>query len=247
MKVIMAGFSKTGTKTMSAAFKLLGLKNYDYLESFWFHGDDWNRILTNDGSVEDFKRMFEDVDSVTDMPACLYWEEIHQAFPDAKIVFTTREENEWYTSLENQMRSFNENFMYKLLQLLTPSGRKYYTFSNNLRIALLGQPFPHRFHQRQTNKMLSLMRYRRHNLYVMQKAPKDKLLVYDLKQGWEPLCKFLSVEVPNFPFPHKNKGASVYDEMMEENPIAKRVINELKVIMACIGFLAVVLIAYYFA
>jgi len=45
------------------------------------------------------------------------------------------------------------------------------------------------------------------------------LLVYNCKEGWEPLCKFLDVEVPPVPFPHENKKASIFDEMFESNEV----------------------------
>ena len=88
MKVIVAGFSKTGTKTLNAALTELGYEVYDFLEHFWHHGENWNKILKYGGTVEDFKRMYEDVDAVCDVPACAFWEEIHEAFPDSKVSYS---------------------------------------------------------------------------------------------------------------------------------------------------------------
>lgn len=85
MKVIVAGFSKTGTKTMNAALTELGYKVYDFSDNYIYLYNDWKKILEGRGSIEDFKRMYEDVDAVVDTPSYLYWHEIHQAFPDAKV------------------------------------------------------------------------------------------------------------------------------------------------------------------
>ena len=85
MKVIYAGFSKTGTKTMAEAFRILGYSCYDYVENYLYLGDEWMQIFREGGTSDDFKRMFADVDSVVDVPANYYWEEIHKAFPDAKV------------------------------------------------------------------------------------------------------------------------------------------------------------------
>ena len=85
MKVIVAGYSKTGTKTMNAALKDLGYKVYDNTEHFVFHFEEWDQIFKGNGSEADFKRMYESVDAVTDHPANIYWQEIHKAFPDAKV------------------------------------------------------------------------------------------------------------------------------------------------------------------
>ena len=85
MKVIVARLPKTGTKSMNAALTELGYKVYDYDENLHILGNEWQKILLNGGSTEDFRRMFQDVDAVTDMPPCYFWDEIHKAFPDAKV------------------------------------------------------------------------------------------------------------------------------------------------------------------
>lgn len=85
MKVIVAGMSKTGTKTMNAALSKLGYKVYDFIENAYYLGDDWAKIFNQGWTTEDFKRMYDDVDAVVDVPAFYFWEEIHKAFPDAKV------------------------------------------------------------------------------------------------------------------------------------------------------------------
>ena len=87
MKVIFAGFSKTGTKTMADAFRVLGYTCYDSMEHYAYTGDDWLKIYEKGGSVDDFRRMFDGVDAVTDVPAAHFWEELHEAFPEAKVRF----------------------------------------------------------------------------------------------------------------------------------------------------------------
>ena len=56
-------------------------------------------------------------------------------------------------------------------------------------------------------------RYRQHNLYVKRTCPKEQLLIYNVKQGWGPLCKFLDVPEPNVPFPKKNVASSFIQEV----------------------------------
>ena len=85
MKVIVAGFPKTGTKSINAALTELGYNVYDYLEHYLYHYNEWKKILNGDGTIDDFRNMYKDVDAVVDIPACFYWYEIHQAFPDAKV------------------------------------------------------------------------------------------------------------------------------------------------------------------
>ena len=85
MKVIIAGLSKTGTKSMVTALQELGYNVYDSMEHWDFHNKQWTKILTEGGTQQDFKEMYEHVDAVTDIPACSFWDEIHRAFPDAKV------------------------------------------------------------------------------------------------------------------------------------------------------------------
>ena len=85
MKVVYAGFSKTGTKTMAAAFRILGLKCYDSLEYYSYQRKEWENIFDNGGTIDDFRRMFDGVDAVTDVPGCYFWEQILEAFPDCKV------------------------------------------------------------------------------------------------------------------------------------------------------------------
>lgn len=87
MKVILAGLSKTGTKSMAAALRVLGYSVYDVTENFSMLGREWLKVMEEGGTVEDFRRMYESVDATGDIPAAHYWEEILEAFPDAKVSF----------------------------------------------------------------------------------------------------------------------------------------------------------------
>ena len=84
MKVICSGMPKTGTKTMAAALRILGLKVYDFEEQFLFHSEDWIKFARS-GDMNILKEMFKDVDAVTDAPGCYFWEELLMLFPDAKV------------------------------------------------------------------------------------------------------------------------------------------------------------------
>ena len=85
MKVIVAGVSKTGTKTMNSALSELGYHVYDYLEHYLHNGDTWLKACYDGISTEEFQKMHEGVDAVVDLPAWTFWEELHHAFPEAKV------------------------------------------------------------------------------------------------------------------------------------------------------------------
>ena len=86
MKVIVAGFPKTGTKSMNAALTELGYNVYDYLDSFQHHHEELKHIARGKDSTEDFKKMYENVDVIADYPAFHFWKEIHDVFPNSKVI-----------------------------------------------------------------------------------------------------------------------------------------------------------------
>ncbi|CAK8677511.1 uncharacterized protein LOC143447244 [Clavelina lepadiformis] len=229
MKVIVAGFVKTGTKTMVVALSELGYNVYDFMDHFWYHGDKWAKILSSSGgSIEDFKEMYQSVDAVTDAPPNLFWEEILQAFPDAKVILTSRDEDSWYKSLCTQFQVLNSNILYQVMQVLSPTGWKYFKHFRLVIMALSGirmrHPFDFSFSK---NEMVWKKAYRQHTRYCKQNCPPDKLLVYDVRQGWAPLCEFLKEEIPDRPFPRENVAGSIVDKLMATHPSAFRVKREM--------------------
>nr|XP_039263913.1 uncharacterized protein LOC120339780 [Styela clava] len=246
MKVIGAGLSKTGTNTLHEAFTILGYKSYHYFESVSYHGEEWSRILTEGWKTEDFKRMYANLDAVFDGPGFYFWEEIHKAFPEAKIILSVREsEDVWLESLINQMKVMESNFLFRLMEYLSPSYRE--TISGILlpmSKICFGIPDLREIRwENHLNRELMKQKYRMHNRYVIQNAPKDKLLVYKASEGWEPLCKFLGIPVPDEPFPHKNKKGKIISEYLQYNPLVIRMKREMFV--SCTVLVIVVPIAGY--
>ena len=48
--------------------------------------------------------------------------------------------------------------------------------------------------------------------YLKRVVPKEKLVFFDVRDGWEPLCKVLRKEVPDVPFPRINDSRAI-DEL----------------------------------
>ena len=86
MKVIVASMPKCGTKTLAACLHELGYTVHDVFDQMQHNQADWERIFDGDATTEDIRRMYKDVDAVTDMPACGLWEELSRAFPEAKVL-----------------------------------------------------------------------------------------------------------------------------------------------------------------
>ncbi|XP_078491994.1 uncharacterized protein LOC100181639 [Ciona intestinalis] len=226
MKVIYAGYAKTSTKTMAAVFNEFGYNTYDFFENSFYLGKDWIKIISEGGTVEDFRRMYEGVDAVLDTPTCIFWEEILEAYPEAKIIFSMRDEESWLRSFKKQRHSLLSEPMYLLMQMLSYSGWGHFRFNQANALVVLGAAVKWPWGPAKHNPTLWKRIYKNHNSNVLQNAPKDKLLIVNFKDGWEPICEFLEEKVPDKPFPHANKGASLVKESMQSHPIVIRMLRE---------------------
>eukprot|EP01090_Pellita_catalonica_P001653 TRINITY_DN11413_c0_g1_i2.p1 TRINITY_DN11413_c0_g1~~TRINITY_DN11413_c0_g1_i2.p1 ORF type:complete len:138 (-),score=17.53 TRINITY_DN11413_c0_g1_i2:2-415(-) len=119
LKVISAGLAKTGTTTMMNALKILGCSSvYDWEEHFDYHYDIWMDALVR-GVKPDFKTMYANVDAVTDTPACNFFREILDEFPEAKVILCERDEEKWFPSWQREAQMSIKSVSYTHLTLPT--------------------------------------------------------------------------------------------------------------------------------
>ncbi|CAK8671567.1 unnamed protein product [Clavelina lepadiformis] len=246
MKVIVAGFSKTGTKSLNAALTQLGYKVYDFPEHFWFANAEWEKMMTFGGSPEKIRQLHEDVDACCDLPAAYFWDELLKLFPQAKVVLTKRDEDDWWRSMQNQLAAQNKNLALRMCYLLCITGHRLFKFQSLVGTAVFGNQThvlevlcKHKVDERRAR-----MVYRRHNASVIQGVPKGQLLQYDIKDGWEPLCTFLNVQGPAVPFPHKNVRGDNVENTMQEHPLFKRIAREMTITFTIITA-AVGIVCYF--
>ena len=83
-------------------------------------------------------------------------------------------------------------------------------------------------------------------IYLFQNAPPDKLLVYHVSEGWEPLCKFLGKEVPDTPFPHENIAGRLMDDLLARHPAFIRMKRESGIMLSLFVIFAALAIGYFF-
>lgn len=105
MKVICSGMSKTGTKTLCEALRILGYQVNDFEEQYFYQTEDWFKFLES-GDLSILKKMYENVDAITDTPACVFWEELLNLFPDAKVrTLRLSARSRFYISRNNRFNS----------------------------------------------------------------------------------------------------------------------------------------------
>lgn len=250
MKYIYTGYNKCGTKTISAAFQILGYTVYDYQETAVYLGDKWveffEQKLTSEERRKLLYRMYKDVDVLIESPSLFYWKELMDVFPESKAVFWQREEDRWFDSFLNQCDQISStlylpNICYKAFSYLTPTMYRQRRFQEYMSAHFVGhletggwlKPWTAKLPE--INEMAARRAYRMHNADFLQTCPKNRRLVLNtIDCGWEPFCKFLECAVPDKqPWPHANKNGgfvtTIYfnDESLLMNTILKETARSL--------------------
>ena len=210
LKVIGTGFGRTGTMSTYAALNQLGFPCYHMFEVIEnkdnkTHLDFWQKVAnTPAGTKHDWDAVFAKYTAAVDNPACCVWRELMQAYPDAKVLLTLhpRGPKAWYESTIDTIYFTENRWQAKLLSYFAPFVRKMSDMSRKL--------IWQRNHKGTMNDPAhAIAHYQQHIEDVKAAVPPDKLLVFQVDQGWKPLCDFLGVPIPAGPFPNVNDRAQI--------------------------------------
>ncbi|MFD1933639.1 sulfotransferase family protein [Nonomuraea mangrovi] len=217
LHVIGAGLPRTGTSSMKAALERLGVGPcYHMFEILTKpdHVDRWLPVLS--GEPVDWDEVLDGYRSTQDWPASHFWREQAAAYPGAKVVLTVRDPHGWYLS----MRQLIANGPGRDLpdDLPEPAAT---VFGSMRRLApvmelIVASTFGegYSFRTGMPEEEVAVAAFHRHVAAVKESLPADRLLVFDVREGWEPLCRFLDVAVPSGePFPHLNDSEAIKKTM----------------------------------
>ena len=190
LKVIGTGFGRTGTDSMRTALNILGFGPTHHMFELSDNPVLYQRwIDLAHGSQADWDRLFEGYSSCVDWPSAYYWRELVELYPGAKVLLTWRSAESWWESFEGT-----------ILQIMKRPKEKS-PLTHFLAINVFdGKP---------DNQDHAIDVYNRHVDEVIAKVPQDRLLIHKLGDGWEPLCTFLNVPVPELEYPSKNTTAEI--------------------------------------
>ena len=198
MKVIGAGFGRTGTASLQSALEqLLGGACY-HMKALIMRPDHlraWHDFATGTTPRMDWQRLLSGYEACADFPACLFYRQLMDVFPGAKVVLTVRDAESWWKSFSLLLKTVNRA---RWLRFFGPRLHMLIEFADRIIVqdAFGGS----------LEKDHCIQAYERHNSEVRAAVPEGRLLEFDVRQGWEPLCSFLSVPVPQTGFPHMNAG-----------------------------------------
>lgn len=199
LKVIGAGFGRTGTLSMKAALEQLGYgKCHHMLEVMPNDAqlDMWHRIAQ--GETPDWDKVFDGFGASVDFPSSGYWRELAAHFPDAKILLTSRDFDGWYASADETIWAGSESI--PRWMLVIPKVRK---IKEMVYATIWDRVFDNKF----ADKDVARQVFEQHEADVKAAFGPDRLLVFHPKQGWAPLCDFLGKPVPGTEFPNVNDRA----------------------------------------
>ena len=138
--------------------------------------------------VPDWETVFAGFTASVDYPGCTYWRELAAFYPAAKVLLTVRDADDWFDSTQATI------------------------FSPPMRARMAGSPMEGFFQKvvtrdfgdRIDDRAFMTEAFERHNAAVRSAVPPERLLVYEVGEGWPRLCEFLGVPMPTAPFPRVN-------------------------------------------
>lgn len=225
LKVIGAGFGRTGTMSLKLALERLGFgKCYHMMEVVRNPGYPslWAAVL--DGEP-DWDAVFDGYRSSVDWPAAAFYKEQMNRYPDAKVVLTVRNPESWYRSVSETI--------YPLSKLMPPVWLMWLKRFRHVRRLTFESIWDGTFDGRFEDRDHAIGVFNEHIEAVRRHVPPERLLVFDVREGWGPLCEFLGIaNVPDEPFPHVNEGAAMKRQLRAFRLLSAAVYGVLALLLA---------------
>ncbi len=193
LKIIGSGFGRTGTMSTKMALEQLGFGPCHHMTEVMQNPAQpahWDALAR--GKELDWAEVFEGYAAQVDFPGASVWQDLAVAFPEAKVIHTERPEEDWWASYSTTIGKFFEHR--QNLTLPSPIAEIFETMDKLLIEGVMGG----------LDKDNAISAYRRNNEKVRATIPADRLLVFTPSDGWDPLCAFLGVDVPEGDFPRSN-------------------------------------------
>ena len=214
LAMIGAGLGRTGTLSLHAALERLGFAPCEHMTNCFAHPERFTLWLDavqrkRAGEPIDWRPLFTGYRATVDWPGAFFWRELTAAHPAAKVILTVRDPERWYDSARATIYAATQGrgatpaarLLYGLVARANPSaGQGFRTVQETVWDGTMQGRFE--------DRVAAIRIFEEHNREVIAAIPPQRLLVFDVKEGWQPLCAFLGVPVPaGEPFPHVNDTA----------------------------------------
>jgi hypothetical protein len=219
--LIGAGLGRTGTLSLKAALERLGFGPCYHMTELFQHPEHtptWEAAARGE-SVE-WEAVFAGYRATVDWPGAAYYDRLLARYPDAKVLLSVRDSQRWYDSVASTIYQAG-----RLAQAGRPAGgADDPRFAARARIGRLidAMVWQGTFGGAFEDRERAIGVYEAHNRAVQEQVPADQLLVFDVKEGWGPLCRFLGAPIPvDEPFPHLNDAAA-FRQMVAQGMVGRQ-------------------------
>jgi hypothetical protein len=196
LSVIGAGYGRTGTLSLKSALEILGYnKCHHMIEVIHKPGEPERWLDAIDRPDVDWDALFEGFQACVDWPACHFYRTLADYYPNAKVILTVRDPADWF-------RSMTATTLDVIRPRLSEPGNRNLGTELVVKGAFDGiiDDLDH-----------GVAMFNRHTREVQDTIPADRLLVFDVREGWGPLCAFLGKPAPDVPFPRVNSREEFHD------------------------------------
>jgi hypothetical protein len=204
MRLIGAGLPRTGTLTQKLALEQLGLGPCYHWVNVIADLDQvglWDRALDGEAVWDE---VFAGHESTVDWPGGYFYRELIDVYPQAKVLLSVRDPESWERSFRETIwtMSYGSSLMPLLAHARAEVDPRFQSY-----LALVDRMFwgpQGTFADGNAEPAQLIEQMQRHHEQVKAAVPPERLLVWEVGEGWEPLCEFLDVPVPDGPLPHAN-------------------------------------------
>lgn len=188
LSVIGAGLGRTGTASLKVALEMLGFGKCHHMSEVFGSPEQIELWAKAAAGSPDWPAIFNGYDAAVDFPTAAFWRELADFYPHAKIILSVRDPENWYKSTQET-----------ILSPTLSAGFEHMPFAPVVK-GVVHRFFNGEIHNR--DHLISV--FNRHNDDVRKTIPRSRLLVFEAKEGWAPLCEFLGKPVPTEPYPRVN-------------------------------------------
>ena len=205
LQVVGAGFGRTGTKSLKMALERLGFGPCHHMFEVRSNPKQlpyWEGAVR--GDVMNWDEVFSEYKASVDWPSAAYWRELADHFSDAKVLLSVRPAADWVKSIHDTIYAS----LLKAVKDPEGAGRNRREMAYEL---IVKQTFSGKL----GDTAYAMSVFEDHISEVQRTIAPDRLLTFNVTEGWVPLCSFLDVPVPDEPFPLTNTTADFQARAVE--------------------------------
>ncbi|MBT3993336.1 MAG: sulfotransferase family protein [Gammaproteobacteria bacterium] len=193
LKIIGASFGRTASLSLKKALEILGYTNCYHMSEVVTkpeHSELWLRAWKRELIWDD---IFDGYQAAVDWPVAAFWPQLMEAYPEAKIILSTREPEAWYESAKNTIfKSMDEGINSKNQEI-----RKRILMAKEIIV-------DGTFNGKLNDKKHCIKIYNENIARCKKEVDSDRLITFNPKDGWDSLCKQLACPIPNVDYPFIN-------------------------------------------